>query len=83
MLADGARGLGYPMLNTTVELVTWILMIGSMLHLVDRLGLIGVALSLLVGAVSGLGLLIAGLLVLDRRGHPRALEPVREVLAGA
>lgn len=78
VLADGARGLGYPALNTMVEIISWCLLIVAMFFLVERWGIVGVAISLVITSAFGLSLLILGLVVLGQGGRRRSPRAAQE-----
>lgn len=83
VLADGARGLGFPALNTVVEIASWGLLIVAMIFLTERWGTIGVATALAITAGFGLALLVLGLVVVGRGGRRRATPTPQEDIANA
>ena len=62
VLADGARGAGYPGAGTVAELVAWAVLIPALWALTTRLGLIGVATAFAAAAGSGMLFLVGYLL---------------------
>lgn len=61
VLADGARGAGYPGLGTAAEVASSMVLIPLMAVLAGGLGVTGVAIALVIAAVVGLGFLLVGL----------------------
>jgi O-antigen/teichoic acid export membrane protein len=68
VLADGARGLGYPGLGTMAEILSWCVIFGTAPYLLDRQGIVGVAAALAIGSFLGLLALIWGLAARSREG---------------
>lgn len=67
VLADGARGLGYPELGTMAEMLSWCAMLAMVHYLLAQQGISGVATAIVVGSLLGLAVLVFGLAV-RRRG---------------
>jgi O-antigen/teichoic acid export membrane protein len=68
VLADGARGLGYPGLGTMAEVVSWSAILVAAPFLLGRYGTSGMAAALVIGASVGLVTLVVGLSGRSRGG---------------
>ena len=71
ILADGARGLGFPGLGTAAEVSSLVVLVPAMAVYVPMWGVEGVAAALVVAAVASFGVMAVGLLRAERA---RALE---------
>jgi O-antigen/teichoic acid export membrane protein len=79
VLADGARGMGYPGVGTLAEVGSWVALLPALALLLPALGLNGVALALVVSWCFSLAILFAALGLarrpVDRLGHSPASVP--------
>jgi O-antigen/teichoic acid export membrane protein len=72
VLADGARGMGYPGVGTLAETGSWLALLPALALLLPALGLNGVALALVVSWCFSLAILFAALALARRSGgRPR------------
>ena len=71
VLADGARGLGYPGLGTMAEVLSWCVILVTSPYLLLQQGIVGVAMALPVVLLLGSWLLILGLNARSREGMKR------------
>lgn len=80
VLADCARGCGYPGLGTIAELWTWVSLLAALPILVPLLGVEGVALALVASSTSGLIVLVVAVALVGRRvpapASPHAPQPL-------
>jgi O-antigen/teichoic acid export membrane protein len=74
VLADGARGMGYPGLGTVAEMGSWFVLIPTIVLFPSALGLNGVALALALSWCASLALLVA-LLARQQSIHARPASP--------
>ena len=76
VLADGARGLGYPGLGTAAEAVSWGAILAAAPFLLSRNGTAGMAAALAIGSIVSLATLIVGLNAKRRWGGRMVAAPV-------
>lgn len=67
VLADGARGIGWPGLGTVAELSSWLALVPALALLVPAFAIEGVALALVISSATSLGVLVVGMAVLEAR----------------
>lgn len=73
VLADGARGSGYPGLGTIAEIVSWAALLVALAFLVPAAGVRGVALALVTSSALGLAVLVTVVTLAGRRTAPEAI----------
>lgn len=75
ILSECLRGLGYPAMGSKAEIVSWITLIPTLVLLVPRWQLQGVAFSLVIAAASGLAMVAMGALGIRRDFQPVSAAP--------
>lgn len=68
ILTDAARGAGYAGLGSVAEVVSWVVLVPSVVLLAASSGAAGVALALVLASAVSLAMLAAGVVIGDRRG---------------
>ena len=77
VLADGARGAGYPGLGAVAEATVWISLLPAAAALAPASGAKGVAIALVVATGLGLGVLVTALFVVGRGAPSGAIAEAR------